>query len=139
MTPLPLGPGQPPKDKYLLKAQEGNGNLVVFSDSLARLTYVDSGNRIAQPSAAERDGLLELRKIVQDFTPTSMDAPPRVAIFTLGARVAVVNFTELPVACRIVGLGGMVSRLRKAFAIVRSIVGFRRRHTALAPSCADRG
>jgi len=46
---------------------------------------------------------------------TSPDAPSRVAVFPLGARAAVANFTELPVACRIVGLGGMVSRLRKAF------------------------
>jgi hypothetical protein len=106
-----------PKDKYLLKVQEGNGNLVVFSDSLPRLTYVDSSNRIAQLAAAPREALAELRKIVEEFTVTSPDAPPRVAVFPLGARVTVVNFTELPVACRIVGLGGMVSRLRKAFAI----------------------
>jgi hypothetical protein len=105
-----------PKDKYLLKVQEGNGNLVVFSDSLPRLTYVDSSNRIAQWSAAQREALAELRKIVEEFTVTSTDAPPRVAVFPLGARVAVVNFTELPVACKVAGLGGMVSRLRKAFA-----------------------
>jgi hypothetical protein len=105
-----------PKDKYLLKVQEGNGNLVVFSDSLPRLTYVDSSNRIAQWTAAQREALAELRKIVEEFTATSPDAPPRVAVFPLGARVGVVNFTELPVACRIVGLGGMVSRLRKVFA-----------------------
>jgi hypothetical protein len=43
------------------------------------------------------------------------DPPPRVAFFPLGVRDAVVNFAELPVACRIVGLGGMVSRLRVAF------------------------
>jgi hypothetical protein len=104
-----------PKDKYLLKVQEGNGYLVVFSDSLPRLTYVDSSNRIAQLAAAQRDALAELRKIVEQFTVTSLDAPPRVAVFPLGARVGVVNFTELPVACRIVGLGGMVSRLRRVF------------------------
>jgi hypothetical protein len=105
-----------PKDKYLFKVQEGNGNLVVFSDSLPRLTYVDSSNRIAQLAAGQRDALAELRKIVEEFAVTSVDAPPRVAVFPLGARVGVVNFTELPVACRIVGLGGMVSKLRKVFA-----------------------
>jgi hypothetical protein len=105
-----------PKDKYLLKVQEGNGNLVVFSDSLPRLTYVDSSNRIAQLAATQRDALAELRKLVEQFTVTSPDAPPRVAVFPLGARVGVVNFTELPVACRVAGLGGMVSKLRKVFA-----------------------
>jgi hypothetical protein len=111
-----VAPVNLPKDKYLLKVQEGNGNLVVFSDSLPRLTYVDSSNRIAQLAAAQRDALAEWRKILEEFTVTSPDAPPRVAVFPLGARVGVVNFTELPVACRIVGLGGMVSRLRKVFA-----------------------
>jgi hypothetical protein len=105
-----------PKDKYLLEVREGNGNLVIFSDSLPRLTGVDSTNRIAQLSAAQREALAELRKIVEEFTVTSPDAPPRVAVFPMGARAGVVNFTELPVACRIVGLGGMVSRLRKVFA-----------------------
>jgi hypothetical protein len=105
-----------PKHKYLLKVPEGSGNLVVFSDSLPRLTYVDSSNRIAQISPAQWEALAELRKVVEEFTVTSPDAPPRVAVFPLGARVGVVNFTELPVACRIVGLGGMVSRLRKVFA-----------------------
>jgi hypothetical protein len=105
-----------PKDKYLLQVPEGSGNLVVFSDSLPRLAYVDSSDRIVQVSAAQRKALSELRKIVEDFTVTSPDAPPRVAVFPLGARAGVVNFTELPVACRIVGLGGMVSRLRMVFA-----------------------
>jgi hypothetical protein len=105
-----------PKNKYLLEVREGKGKLVVFSDSLPRLTYVDSDNRVAQLSGAQREALSELRKIVEEFTVTSPDAPPRVAVFPLGARAGVVNFTELPVACRIVGLGGMVSRLRKVFA-----------------------
>jgi len=98
-----------PKGRYLLKVQEGNGGLVVFSDSLPRLTYVDSSNRVVQWAPEQREALAELRKIVEEFTVTSADAPPRVAVFPLGARVGVVNFTELPVACRIVGLGGMVS------------------------------
>jgi len=112
----PAGSVNLPKDKYLLKVQEGNGNLVVFSDSLPRLTYVDSNNRIAQVAGAQREALAELRKVVEEFTVTSPDAPPRVAVFPMGGRAGVVNFTELPVACRIVGLGGMVSRLRKVFA-----------------------
>jgi hypothetical protein len=111
-----VGPIDLPKDKYLLKVQEGSGNLVVFSDSLPRLTYVDTSNRVAQWAAAQREAVAELRKIVEEFTVTSPDAPPRVAIFPMGARAGLVNFTELPVACRIVGLGGMVSRLRKVFA-----------------------
>jgi hypothetical protein len=105
-----------PKGQYLFKVQESNGNLVVFSDSLPRLAYVDSSDRIAQWSEAQRNALAGLRKIVEEFTVTSPDAPPRVAVFPLGARVAVANFTELPVACKIAGLGGMVSRLRKVFA-----------------------
>jgi len=105
-----------PKGQYLLQVREGSGNLVVFSDSLPRFAYVDSNNRIAQMSADQREALAELRKIVEGFTVTSPDAPPRVAVFPLGARAGVVNFTELPVACRIVGLGGMVSRLRRVFA-----------------------
>ncbi|MGD0126514.1 MAG: hypothetical protein ABSF46_14220 [Terriglobia bacterium] len=106
-----------PKNKYLFEVQEGNGKLVIFSDSLPRLAYVDSNNRVAQISEAQREALAELRKIVEEFTVTSPDAPPRVAVFPMGARAAVANFTELPVACRIVGLGGMVSRLRKVQAI----------------------
>jgi hypothetical protein len=47
---------------------------------------------------------------------TSLDAPPRVAVFPLGGRVAVMNFTELPVSCRLVGMGGMVSRQKRVFA-----------------------
>jgi hypothetical protein len=105
-----------PKGKYLQTLKEGNGRLVVFSDSLPQLTYVDSQNRVVQPSLGQREALTELRKVVEEFTVTSPDAPPRVAVFPLGGRAAVVNYTELPVACRIVGLGGMVSRLRKVFA-----------------------
>jgi hypothetical protein len=105
-----------PKGKYLRAVKEGNGRLVVFSDALPQLAYVDSQNRVAQPTAEQREALSELRKVVEEFTVTSPDAPPRVAVFLLGSRVAVVNFTELPVACRVVGLGGMVSRLRKVYA-----------------------
>jgi len=105
-----------PKETYLLKVKEGNGQLVVFSDSLPKLAYVDSTNRVAQMTGAQREALTGFRQIVEEFTVTSPDAPPRVAVFPLGARAAAVNFTELPVACRLVGLGGMVSRLRKVYA-----------------------
>jgi hypothetical protein len=90
--------------------------LVVFSAALPRLTYVDAQNRVAQPTPELREALETLRKEVSQFTVTSLDAPPRVAVFPLGGRVAVVNFTELPVNCRLAGLGGMVSRQRKVFA-----------------------
>ena len=104
------------KGKYLLTVKEGNGRFVVFSDALPRLTYVDAQNRVAQPTSDQREALTELRKVVEEFTVTSPDAPPRVAVFPLGSRVAVVNFTELPVSCKLLGLGGMVSRLKKVFA-----------------------
>ena len=71
-----------PKNKYLLKVQEGNGSLVIFSDSLPRLTYVDSNNRVAQMSEVQREALGELRKVVEELTVTSPDAPPRVAVFS---------------------------------------------------------
>ena len=102
--------------RYLKSLKAEGGKLVVFSAALPRLTYVDAQNRIAQLTPEFRAALEELRKIVSEFTITSLDAPPRVAVFPLGGRVAVVNYTELPVSCRIVGLGGMVSRLRKVFA-----------------------
>ena len=57
-----------------------------------------------------------LRQSVSDFTVTSLDAPPRVAVFPLGGKVAVMNFTELSVSCRLVGMGGMVSRQKRVFA-----------------------
>jgi len=105
-----------PKSTSLLKVREGSGRLVVFSDSLPKLTYVDSANRVTQMTSAQWEALAEWRNVVAEFTVTSPDAPPRVAVFPLGARAGVVNFTELPVACRIVGLGGMAGRLRKVFA-----------------------
>ena len=48
---------------------------------------------------------------------TSLDAPPRVAVYPLGGRVAVVNYTELPVACRLTGLAGMAHRLTQLYAL----------------------
>lgn len=105
------------KGEYLKSCDAGGGKLVVFSDALPRLTYVDAQDRVAQLTPELRAALAELRKIVADFAVTLLDAPPRVAVFPLGGRVAVVNFTELPVACRTTGLGGMVSRMHKVFAL----------------------
>jgi len=105
-----------PRGKHVQVIPHGDGKLVVFSTALPRLTYVDAQNRVAQPTPELRDALETLRKEVSQFTVTSFDAPPRVAVFPLGGRVAVVNFTELPVNCRLAGLGGMVSRQRKVFA-----------------------
>lgn len=105
-----------PKGKELQTVEMGGGKLVIFSDALPRLTYVDAQNRVAQPSIEQREALENLRKAVADFTPTSLDAPPRVAVFPFKGRVAVVNFTELPVDCHLTGLGGMVSRFKQVFA-----------------------
>jgi hypothetical protein len=102
--------------KYLQTVRHGDGRLMVFADELPRLTYVDSQRRVALPTPELREALEALRKAVADFTVTSLDAPPRVAVFPLGGKVAVMNFTELPVSCRLVGLGGMVSRQKKVFA-----------------------
>ena len=46
-----------PKGKLLETFTEGEGRIVVFSDSLAKLTYVDNQNRVAQQSDAEREAL----------------------------------------------------------------------------------
>ena len=109
---LDLGRGE-----YLKSMDAGGGKLVVFSESLPRLAYVDGQNRTAQLTPEFRQALTDLRAKVADFTVTSPDAPPRVAIFPLGGRVAVANFTELPVACRLAGLAGMAHKCTKVCAI----------------------
>ncbi|MGH9401864.1 MAG: hypothetical protein ACRD2P_07130 [Terriglobia bacterium] len=103
------------KGEYLKTIQEGDGKMVVFSDALARLTYVDSQDRVEQLTPALRTALNSLRGAVADFVPTSLDAPPRVAVFPMGRGVAVMNFTELPVACHLEGLHGTTGGLREAF------------------------
>jgi len=103
------------KGEYLKSLTVGNGKVVVFSDALPRLPYVDAQNRVAQPTPEAREALEGLRKIVSEFTMTVTDAPPRVAVFPLGGRVAVVNYTELPVSCRLAGMAGMARRYVKAF------------------------
>jgi hypothetical protein len=112
-----------PKGKLFDTFEEGDGEIVVFSESLAKLTYVDNQNKVAQPTEAEREALESLRKVVADFTVTSFDAPPRVAIFPMGDRAAVVNFTELPIACRLTALSGMSSRYQKVFATAGAFLG----------------
>jgi hypothetical protein len=113
-TPSPLNLD---KNQYLKTMDAGGGKLVVFSDALPNLTYVDGKNRIEQPTPELREALKELRQRVSDFTVTSLDAPPRVAVYPLGGRVAVVNYTEVPVACRLTGLAGMAHKLTQLYAL----------------------
>ena len=105
------------KGQYLKTMDAGGGKLVVFSDELPHLTHVDGKNRVEQLTPELREALSELRRRVSDFTVTSLDAPPRVAVFPLGGRVAVVNYTELPVACRLTGLAGMAHKLTQLYGI----------------------
>lgn len=105
-----------PKGELIHTFAEGSGKIIVFSDALPKLTYVDDHNRVAQPTEAERQALKEWRTAVSNFVVTSYDAPPRVAIFPMGSRAAVMNFTELPVALSLTPLGGMASRYHKVFA-----------------------
>ena len=105
------------KDQYLKTLDLAGGKVVVFSDALPHLTHVDSQNRVAQLTPELRSALEELRRQVADFTATSMDAPPRVAVFPMGGRVAVVNYTELPVDCHLTGLAGMAHRLTQLYAL----------------------
>lgn len=105
-----------PKGKYFQVVEVGGGKVAVFSTALPRLANVDAQNRVAQLTPALREGLESFRKAVADFAPTTLDAPPRVAVFPLRGRVAVANFTELPVDCRLTGVGGMVSRFKQLFA-----------------------
>ncbi len=113
-TPAPL---DLEKDQYVKTMDAGGGKLVVFSNAVPNLTHVDGQNRVEQPTPELRNALEELRRRVSDFTVTSLDAPPRVAIYPLGGRVAVVNYTELPVACRLTGLAGMAHKLTQLYAI----------------------
>jgi hypothetical protein len=104
------------KDRHFQTLEVGGGKIAVFSSALPRLAHVDAQNRVAQLTPALREALESWRKAVADFTATSLDAPPRVAVFPLKGRVAVANFTELPVNCHLTGMGGMVSRFKQVFA-----------------------
>ena len=103
------------KDELLKRVPEGSGQIIVFSDQLPRLANVDSQNQIAQLNPETREALRKLRALVAQFVPTSLDAPPRVAVFPMHDRVAVANFTELPVTCHLTGLGGMGTKLMQLF------------------------
>lgn len=110
---LNADPHLPSRDSLQLSAgalvetiREGAGRLIVFSDDLPRLTFVDSTDRLEQLTPESRRALEDLRRAVSRFTMTSLDAPPRVAIFPMHDKTAVMNFTELPVACHLVGGGG---------------------------------
>jgi len=113
-TPAPL---DLKKNQYAKTMEVGGGKLVVFSDALPHLAHVDVQNRVEQLAPELRDALEELRRKVSDFTVTSLDAPPRVAVYPLGGRVAVVNYTELPVDCRLAGLAGMAHKLTQLYAL----------------------
>jgi ubiquinone biosynthesis protein UbiJ len=95
----------------------------VFSDALPRLTYVDAQDRVQQLTPELRSALADLRNKVSEFTATSPDAPPRVAVYPLGGRVAVVNYTELPAACGLTGMAGMAHRLTKVYGLDGATLG----------------
>lgn len=114
LTPEPLNLGE---NQYLKTLQVGGGKVVVFSDALPHLTHVDGQDRVPQLTPELRTALEELRREVAEFTATTLDAPPRVAVFPLGGRVAVVNYTELPVDCHLEGMAGMAHRLTQLDAL----------------------
>jgi len=103
------------KDQLLKRVSEGSGCIIVFSDQLPRLAYVTTEDQTAQLDPKTRSALRKLRAAVAEFVPTSLDAPPRVAVFPMRSRVAVANFTELPVTCHLTGLGGMGSKYKELF------------------------
>jgi hypothetical protein len=103
------------KDEVLKRFAEGTGQVIVFSDQLPRLSDVTTQDQITQLDPKTREALRKLRAAVAEFVPTSLDAPPRVAVFPMHDRVAVANFTELPVTCHLAGLGGMGTRYRQLF------------------------
>lgn len=105
------------KDQELKSMDVDGGKVVVFSDDLPCLTHVDGQNRITQLTPELRASLQELRHDASEFTVTSLDAPPRVAVYPLGGRVAVVNYTELPVDCHLTGLAGMAHKLTQVYAL----------------------
>jgi len=105
------------KGELFKTAREGIGTLYVFSDTLPHLTYVDAQNRTESLTPKLRAALAALRSAVAGFEATSLDAPPRVAVFPIGgARVAVMNFTELPVACHLAGPAAIGRKFRQVFA-----------------------
>lgn len=112
VAPLDLG-----KDQDVKSMDVAGGKVVVFSDALPHLTRVDGQNRVAQLTPELRAALQDLRRQVSEFTVTSLDAPPRVAVYPLAGHVAVVNYTELPVDCKLTGLAGMAHKLTQLYAL----------------------
>ncbi|HEV2499587.1 MAG TPA: hypothetical protein VGY31_08425, partial [Terriglobia bacterium] len=115
---MELGSGE-----YFKTTDESRGRIVIISDALPKLTYVDSEDRIEQPDPALRSALLSLRHTVENFVPTSLDAPPRVAVFPMGGRVAVMNFTELPVDCHLTRRGAPATGLNQIFSSPGAALG----------------
>ncbi len=103
------------KDQLLKRVSEGSGRIIVFSDQLPRLAYVTTEDQITQLDPKTRAALRKLRASVAEFVPTSLDAPPRVAVFPMHDRVGIANFTELPVTCHLTGLGGMGTKYKELF------------------------
>jgi hypothetical protein len=103
------------KDELLKRISEGRGRIIVFSDQLPRLADVTAENQITQMDPKTRSALRKLRATVAEFVPTSLDAPPRVAVFPMHDRVGIANFTELPVTCHLTGLGGMGTKYMELF------------------------
>ncbi len=101
--------------KYFKSIGVEHGRIIVVSDAVLGLTYVDSKDRIEQPTPSLRAALFSLREAVRNYAPVSLDAPPRVAVFPMGRRVAVMNFTELPVACHLAGPGESGALLKQVF------------------------
>jgi len=103
------------KDELLRKVPEGAGQIIVFSDQLPRLADVNEQDQVTQPDPQTRSALRKLRSEVARFVPTSLDAPPRVAIFPMHNSIAIANFTELPATCALSGLGSPRARYTTVF------------------------
>ncbi len=103
------------KDELFKQVPEGSGKIIVFSERLPRLAYVDANDQITQLDPQTRAALRKLRTAVGRFVPVSLDAPPRVAIFPMHERVGIANFTELPVTCHLSGRGKAAAKYLKLF------------------------
>ncbi len=103
------------KDELFKQLPEGSGKIIVFSDQLPRLAYIDANDQITQLDPQTRSALKKLRTAVGRFVPVSLDAPPRVAIFPMHQRVGIANFTELPVTCHLSGHGKAAAKYLKLF------------------------
>lgn len=113
---LPPGSIELGKGQHFKTVEAGAGRIAVFSDELPGLVRVDSEDKVKQVTPELRDALASLRGVIARYVPTSMDAPPRVAVFPLGASTAVFNCTEVAVNCRLSGPGLEAGRRRVRFA-----------------------